>query len=82
VNDREAEAMIGLAALSLSTNWATYRALVRGLAVPCRFLDPRPLKALGMTTRDGWLVLDLDRAVLIEASRPQGGYFAGRGERR
>jgi len=77
VTDREAEAYVGLAALALSTSWATYRALVRGLPVPCRQLDPRALKVIGLTTDDPWLVLDLDQALLIEASRPRGGYYGG-----
>jgi len=70
------EALVGLAALALSTDWATYRALVCGLAVPCRRLDPRILPVIGMTTDDPWLVLTLEHALLIEAQRPRGGYFA------
>ena len=78
MTEPEAEAYVGLAALALSTNLATYRALLRGMPVPCRQLEPRVLKAIGMTTDDPWLVLTLDDALLIEASRPRGGYFGAK----
>jgi hypothetical protein len=74
VTEREVEAYVGLAALALSPNLATYRALLRALPVPCRLLEPRVLKVIGMTTDDPWLVLTLDHALMIEACRPCGGY--------
>jgi hypothetical protein len=70
----DAEALVGLAALALSTDLRTYQALLLGLPVPCRCLEPRVLKAIGMTPADPWLVLTLEQALLIEASRPKGGY--------
>jgi hypothetical protein len=74
----DAEALVGLAALSLSTDLRSYQALLLGLPVPCRCLEPKVLKAIGMTPADPWLVLTFEKALLIEASRPKGGYFGGR----
>jgi hypothetical protein len=36
------------------------------------------LRAVGMTRDDPWLVLTFEQALLIEVSRPKGGYFGGR----
>jgi hypothetical protein len=77
----DAEALVGLGALALSTTLRTYQALLLGLPVPCRCLEPRVLKVIGMTTDDPWLVLTFEQALLIEVSRPKGGYFGGRRRR-
>lgn len=82
-HDGDTAYVVGAAAWLLAPDPRTYEALVRGLPVPCRLLEPKPLKAIGMTHNDPWLVLTPEAALLIEISRPRGGYgLSMRGGRR
>ena len=74
--------LVGAAAWLLAPDLRTYEALIRGLPVPCRLLEPKPLKAIGMTHNDPWLVLTPEAALLIEVSRPRGGYGLSMASRR
>jgi hypothetical protein len=75
--DPDTEYLVGVASWLLARDLRSYQALVWGLPVPCRRLEPIVLKALGLVADDGPLVMTPELALLIEVYRPEGGTQAG-----
>ena len=72
--DPDTEYLVGAASWLLARDLRTYQALVWGLPVPCRRLEPTIVKALGRVCDDAALVMTPELALLIEVYRPEGGY--------
>jgi hypothetical protein len=77
--DPDTEFLVGASSWLLARDPRTYQALISGLPVPCRRLEPVVLSALGLRPTDPPLVMTPDLALLIEVFRP---YRFGRRGRR